>query len=107
MPYVVTTFHYPVDQSEEAVKLAYEAMKKYPHDEGLSDALVQGVSRRTENGMKAMTIYSVKNGKLEEMLAIIEKRMALFRNLSGYNSQTEIWMTFQEGLEALDLKPSA
>ena len=101
MPYVVNTGYYPPDKVDEVIKAFFEMMKKYPHDDSLATLAVPISTIRTENGWKGMTVFNVNKGKLEELLAIIEKRMAVLRNIPGFNSKAEVWMTLEEGLEAV------
>jgi hypothetical protein len=95
MPYIITTSYYPTDKIDEITKTFFEMFKKYPHDESLGEVVLLGTNIRTKKGVKAQGIVKVKKGKFEEITELIEKQLAMFRNVVGFESKTEIWQSLE------------
>jgi len=105
MPYMVTKVNYPTDKNNEVVKTYLEVLQKLPPDDSLGELVVQASPRRSLKGIKAMNIFKVKTGKLEEAMALAEKQSMMFNNIVGYESETEIWNTMEEGFASLEIDP--
>jgi hypothetical protein len=103
MPYLVTTSYYPSDKAEETAKITLEMIKKYPDDKKLGETIVFG-STRTPNGIKGLSIREIKKGKLDAAVDFVNKRVAMFYGVAGYESKTEIYSTLEEGMGLLGIK---
>ncbi len=60
--------------------------------------------RSTEDGLRALSVSRVKEGKLEEALKAVNKEMAYYSDLEGYNVSIEVWGTWQEAFEAMGME---
>ena len=95
MPYIVGTIQYPTHKQAETIKTYLKIRDKYPPDEAISVNLGSPV-KTTEKGVKVMTIWSVKEGKLEKALNQTSKFYYEFINVEGLEYTIEVWMTFEE-----------
>lgn len=51
-----------------------------------------------------MSVYDVKEGKLEEALKIARSTLAMFQPIEGYESKVEVWSTVTESFEAIGMQ---
>jgi hypothetical protein len=100
-PYIIVTTWQPAHKVPEVVKMYLEVLKKYPHDEELSEWVVPGAITTGEYGVKGLEIYKVKEGKLEEQLTRLSMAMAMFHSIEGYAYSIRVWMTMEEALAAV------
>ena len=92
MPYIVSNGHFPTDKIEEVQNVYFEMLKKYPHDELFGEMVVSNYTR-TKKGMKFMGIKEVKKGKFDDFVERTNKELAMFYDIPGFQSKTEIWST--------------
>ena len=76
----------------------------FPDDESIQETLVLSAWKSTEEGIRALSVTSVKEGKLEEALKSVYKEMAYFSEIDGYEISVEVWGTYQEAFEALGIE---
>ena len=107
MPYIVTTVNYPSDKNNEVIKVFFDALQKHPPNPKFGEIVVQASPKRTLKGIKGMNIIKVKQGKLEDALALAEKQAAMFLDVQGYESEIEVWNTMEEALGNLGIEPPA
>jgi hypothetical protein len=88
------------------VTKAIDAIQKnlFPDDETIQETLVQSAGKITEDGVKLLSVTQVKEGKLEEALAVVYKEMSYYSDIEGFESSVEVWATSQEGLQALGME---
>lgn len=98
MPYIVTTSLYPYEKAPECGQRWLEALKKYPYDENLGTMIVPAAVKSTLDGVTAIGIMEVKEGKLEEALAFTAKFMSVFRNIEGFTPSIDVYSTGAEGM---------
>jgi len=106
MVYLVITSWYPSHKVSDVIKTFTEMLKKYPPSviAELGEILVNNAGTSTENGLKAMSVYDVKEGKLEEALKIARSALAMFQPVEGYESKVEVWSTVTESFEAIGMQ---
>ena len=106
MPYLVLTAWYPTHKVPEVLKILPELLKKYPPSvlEELGETAVNQATTTTEKGLKAMSFYEIKEGKLEEALITAKKAVAMFQPVEGYEYTIEIWSTFTEAFEIVGMQ---
>jgi hypothetical protein len=106
MPHIVIFMKYPSHIINEVVQKALEAIQKnmFPDDESVQETLVLSAWKSTEDGMKALSVTNVKEGKLEEALKSVYKEMAYYSNIEGYEITIEVWGTWQEAFEAMGME---
>ena len=105
MVYLYATVWFPPVKGEEVGKKFLEIMKKYPEDRSLGKTVLDGALMRTKYGIKAITISSVKEGKLEAAQERVDKILAAYSEIEGVNTRLETWATLVDSLEAVGLKP--
>lgn len=104
MPYIVITTVYPSHKVDEVVKKYIEMLPKYPPVPSVGESVVSAV-KTVEQGIKQLTVYEVKEGKLEEALNLWTKGSAEYRNIEGYGVTIEVWATTAEAFAAIGMKP--
>jgi hypothetical protein len=106
MPFVVIFMKYPTHIVNEVVQKAVEANQKkmFPDEEDLYEVLVRSAWKTTAEGLKAMSVIQVKEGKLEEVLKSVYKEMLYFSELEGLESNVEVWGTWREAFELMGME---
>ena len=106
MPFLVITSWYPTHKASEVIKILSEVLKKYPPNvlAELGETSVNQAVTTTEKGLKAMSFYDVKEGKLEEALKIARSALAMCQSIEGYEYTIEIWSTFTEAFEIVGMQ---
>jgi len=105
MVYLLATVWFPPHKGEEVGKKFLEIAKKFPEDRSLGKSVLDGALMRTKDGIKAITISEVKEGKLDDGLARISEILALYSEIEGVNSRVDTMATLIESLEIVGLKP--
>jgi len=105
MVYLLATVWFPPHKGEEVGKKFLEIAKKFPEDRSLGKSVLDGALMRTKDGIKAITISEVKEGKLDVRLARISEILALYSEIEGVNSRVDTMATLIESLEIVGLKP--
>jgi hypothetical protein len=107
MPHLVIFMKYPSHIIGKVVKKAIESVQKnlFPDDESIQETLVLSAWKSCEDGITALSVTRVKEGKLEEALKMVYKEMAYYSEIEGYEISIEVWGTYQEAFEALGIKP--
>ncbi len=103
MPYLVTTSKYPSDIAAQVAQRYVEAMQKHPPDESIGTMVVPVAGKSTTEGQIATSITEVKEGKLEEAIQYAQTVLEMFRDIVGFESQTEVQTTAEEGLATLGI----
>ncbi len=106
MPHIVIFAKCPSHLATTFVKKALEGIKKnlFPDDESIQETLVQSAGKMTEDGLRLLSVTSVKEGKLEEALNIVLKEMVYYSEIEGFESSVEVWHTYQEAMQALGIE---
>ena len=95
MPYIIATSWYPSHKQDEVVKKYIELIPKYPTDDSIAINVATPVTT-TEKGIKVMSIWEVKEGKLEAALTRLGKYYYESINIEGYEYSLDIWSTLPE-----------
>jgi len=103
MPYIVTTSLYPTDKAMEAVKKYLETLKKYPPDQTLGTEVVPAAVKTTEQGVKAIRIFEVKEGKLEKALTRTANEMVVFQSVVGFEYSIDVYFTLVEAMATVGM----
>jgi hypothetical protein len=104
MPYIISTFVYPSDKVDEVLEVYSEILKKLPFDEALGTEAVKAASKTTTQGIEALAVIEVAEGKLEEALLFARKRAAMSYGVEGVESSIDVYSTVEEGLAARGMK---
>ena len=106
MVIVMTTVWFPHDKASEAGKMFIESQKKFPRDTSLSKQLLNNAVVATKEGYKAVIASEIKEGKLNEYLAQLNKTLIFIANgIEGYKYQIEVMSSLVEAMDILGLKP--
>ena len=95
MPFIIATMTYPSHQQDDVIKKYIKLIPKYPPDESLGETIAQPVTTGS-NGITVLSIYRVKEGKLEEALTRTTTQLYEYKNIEGYEFDIKVWMTFPE-----------
>ena len=102
---VIITSCWPHHVSEHVGKAYLEVMKKYPVDRSLYKAAVASCVKATKEGIKAIAVDDVKEGKLQETLDLVYRRMLMFGNIvKELRYEVEVYMSGAEAMPMIGLK---
>ncbi len=105
MPIVVINSQWPHSASEEIGKAYIEVMKKYPVDKSLYKPTLSACVKATQEGFKGLAIDDVKEGKLQETLDLVYRRMLMFGNLvKSLKYEIDVYMSGTEAMPMVGLK---
>lgn len=105
MPMVIIKTQWPHNVSEDVGKAYLEVMKKYPVDRSLYKAAVASCVKATTEGLKALAVDDVKEGKLQETLDLVYRRMLMFGNLvKDLRYEIEVYMSGTEAMPMIGLQ---
>ncbi len=104
MVYVLSTVWFPPVKGEEVGKKFLEVVKKYPEDKSIGKTVLAGALMRTKYGIKGISIYEVKEGKLDVALERIGDILAIYSEIEGVNSRIDTMATLVESMDAVGLK---
>lgn len=96
MVYIVVKSFFPTHQNEAVSARNIEMMTKFPPDNSIAEAVVPLAARATKEGLEAMGINLVKEGKFDEALIRIGRAMAMFNDIEGFEYSLEVWVTLPE-----------
>ena len=100
MVLIVVNSLYPVTIAEEAGKKYIEIMKKYPIDKSIEKQIVPVAAKQTLEGIFVISITTVKQGKIKEVMDLESKRMLEFGKIEGFKYSVEI---MYDAIEAMGL----
>ena len=103
MPYIITTSVYPSDKASDVAERWLEALAKYPPDENLATQVVPAAVKATHKGISGMTVFEVKEGKLQEAIQLVVKSMAMFQSIAGFEHSIDIHYTAEEAMEVIGM----
>ena len=105
MPIVVIHTQWPHSASEDVGKAYLEVMKKYPADRNLYKPALTACVKATKKGFKGLAVDDVKEGKLQETLDLVYRRMLMFGNLvKDLRYEIEVFMAGVEAMPMVGLK---
>ena len=97
MVYLIIESWYPFGKTDEVRNKFFEVEKEYPEDPNLAKRLLIAF-RAVKEGVNALSIYDVKDGKYKETLIRLAKSMRLFTEVEGYKYEMRSYITLAEGL---------
>ena len=101
----MTTIWLPHAKASEAGKVYLEALKKFPEDRSLAKDLLNNAVAATKEGYKIVSANEIKEGKLKEFLALLNKQLIFFAEaIEGYKFQIEVMSSLVEAMDVLGLK---
>jgi len=104
MVLIVTQTWYPVSQAENAGKAYLEAMKKFPQDRSLTKPILQSGVKIEKEGLHAIAISAVKEGKVKEAMDLISKRLLILaRGVEDIKMSMDIYYDLPEAMPLVGL----
>lgn len=103
MPYIVTTVAYPSEKSTQVAERYLEILKEYPQDDTLTSLVVPAYVKASIEGVKAISISEVKEGRLEEAWARARNMAYMFIDVEGVEYSLDLLATASEGFASLGM----
>ncbi|PKN52730.1 MAG: hypothetical protein CVU55_05755 [Deltaproteobacteria bacterium HGW-Deltaproteobacteria-13] len=101
--YLFTVSLYPNDKAKEVAETYLKAMKKFPDDANVATPILPVAVRGTHQGIKAMVIYDVKKGKLDDAMTLAVNRLSMFHGIQGYRYANKVFLTLEEALKIIGM----
>ena len=105
--YMITEVWFPAGKSAEAAKVYLEAMKKFPDDKSIAKSIVRSALWAAKEGMRGITIYSIKPGKVKEIMDLETNRNLMLSSVEGYVYITHIAYDLVEAMPLVGLTAPA
>jgi len=96
MVYIVVKVFYPTHQNEVVSARNIEMTAKFPPDNSIAEPVIPLAARATKEGIEAMGINLVKEGKFDEALIRTGRAMVMFNDIEGFEYSLEVWLTLPE-----------
>ncbi len=105
MPYMFTYNIFPPDQAENISKAYLKEIKEARVAlRPLGKEIIPNAVKATMDGMSVISVWDVKEGKLEEILKIQQKLLLAYHEIEGYKYRIEVRFKATEALEMLGMK---
>ncbi len=106
MVHIMATAWWPPNPTKgaEIAKKGYDAAKKFPADESLLTLLVQGFMG-DKIGTKSISIWNIKEGKLEDALTRIMDEMRFYAEVEGFTYKLDLMVTVEEAWATVGMTP--
>jgi len=105
MGYLVVRTNWPSESTPQVLKIAIEAVKKYPPDDSLGDAVVPNAISAGLKGYKTFSVTLYKDGQLEALMRRSMEQMTMYAPIPGFEYKFETWATVEEAYAAIGQKP--
>ena len=105
--YLVTENFYPANKSPEVGKVYLEAMKKFPDDRSIEKPIIRAAFWADKKGIHAVSISSIKPGKVKEAMDLATNRNLMMSSVEGYVFLTHIAYDLVEGMSFVGLAAPA
>ena len=105
MPYLITYNVFPPEQAEAISKIYLSKIKEERAAmRPLAKEIISNAVKATMDGMGTIGIYDVKEGKLEECIALQQKQLLAYHVIPGYKYKMEVRFKATEALGMLGMK---
>jgi len=105
MPYLFTYNIFPPDQAEAISKIYLEHIKEERAAmRPLAKEIIPNAVKATIDGMSVISVFDVKEGKLEECLALQQKLLLAYHVIPRYKYKMEVRFKVTEAIEMLGMK---
>ena len=103
MVIVMTTTYFPVATSAQVGKKYLEVLKKFPLDKSIEKSILPTAIRITHNGIKAISISEIKDGKFKEYMKGFYQHIIEYFSIEGYKVDFEVFLSATEALSLIGL----
>ena len=105
MPYMFTYNIFPADQAENITKIYLKEMKEARAAlRPLGKEIIANSVKATMDGMSAISVFDVKEGKLEEILKLQQELILAYHEIPGYKYRIEVRFKATEALGMIGMK---
>ena len=105
MPYVFTYSLVPAHKIQKSAELYLEEMKDARSaTRPLAKEIIPNAAKGTMEGLEVISVYDVKEGKLEEFLKAQQKLMVAYHVIEGFKYKIEVRFKVTEALEMIGMK---
>jgi hypothetical protein len=105
MPYMFTYNIFPPGQAENISKIYLKEIKESRAAlRPLAKEVITNAVKSTMDGMSVISVYDVKEGKLDEILKLQQKLLLAYHEIEGYKYRIEVRFKVTEALEMLGMK---
>jgi len=105
MPYLFSYNIFPPEQAEAISKVYLEHLKEdRAAMRPLAKEIIPNAVKATMDGMSTIGIFDVKEGKLEECIALQQKQLLAYHVIPGYKYKMEVRFKATEALGMLGMK---
>jgi len=105
MPYMFTYNIFPADQAENISKIYLKEMKEARAAlRLLAKEIIANSVKATMEGMSAISVFDVKEGKLEELLKLQQELLLAYHEIPGYRYRIEVRFKATEALGMIGMK---
>ncbi|MHA1255422.1 MAG: hypothetical protein ACTSPS_07470 [Promethearchaeota archaeon] len=105
--YMVTEIWYPANKGSEVGKVYLESMKKFPDDKSIEKPIIRAAFWAEKKGIHAISISSIKPGKVKESMDLATNRNLMLSSVEGYVFITRIAYDLVEGMQFVGLTAPA
>jgi len=89
--YIITRMVYPASKAKEVANRFLEVMQKFPPDESLGNRVVPLATRRTRKGVETISVFEVKEGRLEQALNRTSQLYQMFSDIDGFEKSIDVY----------------
>ena len=105
MPYMFTYNIFPADQAKNISEIYLKEMKEARAAlRLLAKEIIANSVKATMEGMSAISIFDVKEGKLEELLKLQQELLLAYHEIPGYRYRIEVRFKATEALGMIGMK---
>jgi len=105
MPYVFTYSVAPAQIINKSAEVYLKEMKEArPATRALAKEIIPNALKSTMEGIESISVYDVKEGKLEEFLNVQQNLMIAYHNIEGFKYKIEVRFKATEALKMIGMK---
>ncbi|MHA2181121.1 MAG: hypothetical protein ACXAAH_06840 [Promethearchaeota archaeon] len=103
MVYILTTLWWPNSKSIEVGKKGIEYPERFPADETIAKVILDAGLMRTREGIKAIAVSEVMEGKLEQAIQRTAEVLDFYSEIEGLTCRYDIMATAAEAMASIGL----
>lgn len=105
MPYVFTHNIMPNDKTTEIADIYLKDLKnERSATRPLAKEIIPNAIKATMQGIESISVYDVKEGKLDEFLNVQQNIMVKYHDIVGFKYRIEVRFKVTEALEMIGMK---
>ncbi len=105
MPYVFITSIFPPHTAEQLAKIFVDTLKDIRSKlRGMGKEIIPNAIKSTPQGIESISVWDIKEGKLEEFLSTEAQSMTNYHKIEGFRYTINVRFKAIEALEMIGLK---